>query len=324
MKRYLLKIGLFILFFFILDYNISLVVKKGYKKINLGIEGKLNKLCYGNISEKVIILGSSRAATHFNPMVMENIYQKLTYNFGFGGVSVREHYTILSTIIKRGYHPSKVIYNLGINTLEKEEKKSWRFLYKEHQPYYVDDDTIKDILREQGFRYSIKTLCRCYAYNEVFVESIKSLLGKTHSGETYIKGADLLNISWDKKFEEFIKNHLNGYSCEIDKKSLEYFLRIIKLTKTHKIELILVISPEYYEIYNYQNNRRKILSFIRKMASENGLTLLDYGGGKCFLSQSKEYFYNSQHLNAKGANIFSKIVAKDLHKIWQDRLNSPN
>lgn len=312
MKKYVLKIFLFILIFYILDYGISFIVKEGYKKINLGIEGKLNKLYYGSIDEEVIILGCSRAVSHFNPIVMENIYKKSTYNFGIGAAPIREHYLILDTIIKRGHRPSYIIYNIGINTFGK-ENIPFSFHYNEHRPYYVDYKGIKHILREKGYRYYIKTLCRCYAYNRVFVESIKILITKVHSGEAYIKGAALQNIPWDGKFEEFIRKHPNGYECEINEESKKYFLNIIKLTKAHNIKLILVRSPEYYEIYDYQNNREEILSFMKKIAKENNLVFLDYGDEKCYLSKSRKYYYNCQHLNAKGANIFSEIVAKDLY-----------
>ncbi|MDI6786480.1 MAG: hypothetical protein QMD92_07190 [bacterium] len=152
MKKYILKICLFILIFYILDYGLSLVIREGYKKINLGIKGKLNKLYYGNIDEKVIILGSSRAVCHFNSVVMENIYKKSTYNFGIGAAPIREHHFVLDTIIKRGYLPSHVIYNIGINTFGG-EGRSASFHYIDQQPYYIDNNMLRYIIKNRGYRY---------------------------------------------------------------------------------------------------------------------------------------------------------------------------
>lgn len=316
MKKNFLKILVFLLIFMLLDLGISVVLKRGYKKINYEIIGKLNKLYYGNVNEEVIILGDSRAIEHFNPIVLEKVYKKLTYNFGIAATPVREHYFIISTIINRGFHPSKVIYNIGINTFGKEGKKPAGFHYYDHQPYYSENKLLKKIIIGQEYNYFIKTLCKCYAYNRVFLDIIRSNFKKTHLKDNWVKGADIIDAPWDGKFEEFIKDHPNGYTCHIDEDSKRYFLKLIKLTRLNNIELILVMSPEYYEIYKYQNNRKEVLSFIKNIAKENNIVFLDYGSEKCYLSKCRRYFFNSQHLNKKGANIFSKIVALDLYKIW--------
>ncbi|GHT14673.1 hypothetical protein FACS189415_6070 [Bacteroidia bacterium] len=70
------------------------------------------------------------------------------------------------------------------------------------------------------------------------------------------------------------------------------------------------------------NNRRDYSGFVnidttihiyKNLASDNQLPILDYSNDE--LSMDRTYFYNSEHLNSKGADIFTKKLLVDLDTI---------
>jgi hypothetical protein len=59
-----------------------------------------------------------------------------------------------------------------------------------------------------------------------------------------------------------------------------------------------------------ETNRREIFARFEELAARYGATLWDYSAST--VSSRKEYFYNSQHLNAAGAAAFSDEFARAL------------
>ncbi|MGL5903203.1 MAG: hypothetical protein ACRCZO_11005, partial [Cetobacterium sp.] len=79
---------------------------------------------------------------------------------------------------------------------------------------------------------------------------------------------------------------------------------------------ILVTTPQTY-LYNERigknNYEERIYSKIRKINElfENKLIYLDYSHDERF-ENNLDLFYDDDHLNKKGAEIFTKIVLEDL------------
>jgi hypothetical protein len=99
----------------------------------------------------------------------------------------------------------------------------------------------------------------------------------------------------------------------VDPVIVQLFLDYIKECREAGIRLILVYPPEYFEGQDFVGNRKEIVSLIKDIADRNGLPYLDYSDHP--LTSKKEYFYNSQHLNMTGANIFTAVFCDDLKSI---------
>jgi hypothetical protein len=76
--------------------------------------------------------------------------------------------------------------------------------------------------------------------------------------------------------------------------------------------VILVYSPEYSEMQRITTNRRQIFDAFHEIASRYQVPVWDYSGWRH--AGSTEYFTNSQHLNAAGAQAFSTDLAAQLNE----------
>jgi hypothetical protein len=74
--------------------------------------------------------------------------------------------------------------------------------------------------------------------------------------------------------------------------------------------VVLVYSPEYIESQRITRNRGQILADLRAIATEFRVPLWDFSGEA--VGGMREYFYNSQHLNRKGATAFSQMLGERL------------
>jgi hypothetical protein len=93
----------------------------------------------------------------------------------------------------------------------------------------------------------------------------------------------------------------------IEPAGIELVADLIRHCKDTGIRLILVYSPVYHEMQALEKNRTAIFAEFERLAREGKVEFWDYSQHP--LSREKEYFYNSQHLNANGAHLFSQALA---------------
>jgi len=74
--------------------------------------------------------------------------------------------------------------------------------------------------------------------------------------------------------------------------------------------VILVLSPEHAAVRPLQLNRAAILAEIADLAASSGAPFWDFSESPLCLDRSN--FYNSQHLNAAGADAFTRELARRL------------
>ena len=88
---------------------------------------------------------------------------------------------------------------------------------------------------------------------------------------------------------------------------------IIAQCQALDIQLILAYTPEYIDGQNFISNRSEIVEMFSNYARENDLIFLDYSSDSICLDKSN--FYNSMHLNRRGATKFTKKLARDLKNL---------
>ena len=74
--------------------------------------------------------------------------------------------------------------------------------------------------------------------------------------------------------------------------------------------MYLVYSPEYIEAQGLYRNRKEIFKMFKEIANNYDVEFMDYSQDP--ICYDKSFFYNSQHLNAKGAELFSKKIAVEM------------
>lgn len=120
---------------------------------------------------------------------------------------------------------------------------------------------------------------------------------------------EYLNISrtLSQDFHTSIKRqyYYNNKNAGISTVSIDFLKSIIKLIEEHQIEIVLVSSPLHKEyMKRIPSNFKKAFFDLKTELTNSGIAVLDYGQA----TFQDRYFSNSDHLNEKGADRFTKMI----------------
>jgi hypothetical protein len=109
-----------------------------------------------------------------------------------------------------------------------------------------------------------------------------------------------------KRYEKY--NKQNNIIREYSKNQIEYLLKIVNLCKEYKVKLILLSTPTYMYCTN-ENDFYKLNRFLKKNIGDD-IDYWDYSN----YSLPDCCYGDINHLNYKGAEIFSKKLNGDIKK----------
>jgi predicted glycoside hydrolase/deacetylase ChbG (UPF0249 family) len=102
------------------------------------------------------------------------------------------------------------------------------------------------------------------------------------------------------------------YEIEFDKPSLALFDQYLRECQKDSIKVIFVYAPEYIDGQHYIRNREQLFDIIHQFSKKYSIPLYDYTTDT--MSYKKAYFYNSEHLNRTGSQLFTKKLVSDLKR----------
>ncbi len=268
-----------------------------------------NDLYAGNINADLAIYGSSRAWVQIDPAILEKELNKLAYNFGIDGHNFWLQYFRHKLFLKNNPKPRCIVISVDIFTLQKRPNL---FNANQFLPYMLLDDEVYDYTKSyEGFRssdYHIP-LIRYLGRFDAIRDALKAFMKTPNPKTGRQKGYKPEDVEWNNDFER-VKRQMDFYEVEQDTTSIELYDKFLQECKDDNIEVIMIYAPEYIEGQDFVRGRDKVIKMFRDFSKKYAIRFIDYSDHElCF---DKKYFYNATHLNKRGAQIFSKQLAKDL------------
>jgi hypothetical protein len=132
---------------------------------------------------------------------------------------------------------------------------------------------------------------------------VKALFGFSPAEDRF-EGFQPRHTQWTGEFDEFKVRHAVPVVFEIEPAGVLLMEEVGDICRTNRIKLVLVYSPVYRAMRELEANRAEVFAEFERVAHEKGAELWDFSDSP--LCSSKENFYNSQHLNATGAEEFTR------------------
>lgn len=310
MKKFIVTLLLIfipiLLFSFGFDYLITKTLRKSKDK-NYVV---WNDLVSGKINSTVLIYGSSRARAHVNSKILEDSLHLSVYNLGIDSYTFKMQYCRHQLVLQENIKPSYIIQTLDYSSLGDVEG-----LYQQQQflPYFNNKIITTTIATYKGFNWADYhlPLVRYYGCTKQIASSLNILLRPSHNKGNRYKGFYNSDQNWTFEFEK-IKKEKNQVHQIMQKKIIKLFDNYLSDLKNRNIKIIFVYTPEYIEGQKFISNRTEIIKLYKDMALKYNIPFIDYSSDTICLK--RDYFYNAEHLNLKGANLFSKKLAIDLKK----------
>lgn len=294
MKKLLLSIVVTACLFFVFDRLLGFGLQYLYVRSNATDEYKVS---YANemTCDPVLFMGSSRSLHHYVPSIFEGRLGQGCFNAADWGIkNIYYQYGLLSNILSR-YTPQLIVLEvhpcdwLQYPLSGKERAGSLA-------PYCGMSEGCDEMLRLTG-KYWPYRLSHVYRY----AGSLPNLVaGRLGTMDRKLKGWKPLDGAFDTATLQ-----TEGFDFAVDEERLLLLERFIEKCQEHGIRLILAVSPMY------SCSAKDVFATPRQLAEKHGIGFLDHYRDERFVGH-EELFFDFGHLNRKGAELYSSIVAEEL------------
>lgn len=302
MKKFVCRIVILLLLsipvLFAVDYVITKVVVYGGN----GYYAEWCDIYQDNINEDLIILGSSRAKRHFNPLLIENCTNITAYNLGFTAASFDAMHTkFLEYYYHTSHKPQYVTLSLDCFSMSHSGElfDHWRVL-----PFLLYSQNLRQRFADYDCFPTYYYYLPLVRYSGYFYKILRSFV-LTHSilyHGYYLE--DPHHQQWNQDDFLFNKRNNTGIVAQIDSCEVADFKQFIVFCKTNSIKLNIVYTPEYYGGQCFTANRDSVLSFYQSVAQEYQTPFRDFSVDS--INYDTAFFSNVMHLNSKGADEFTQ------------------
>jgi hypothetical protein len=309
----ILRIGLFFYVAALIAIGVDAAIDTGLRRIKTSQFGVMNQIVDGQLNAEILITGSSRALTHYDPRVLRQITGRRAFNIGLNGSQTDMQLALLKTYLKHNKKPELVIHNLD----------SFAFVTThggvydpgQYLPYLKDSDIYDALYRIDSKIWKSRYLpLYGYAVEDMrftWMLGLGSLVGAAPE-ETQIFGFQPRYMRWTGDFDKYRAENTNGVVIDIENAGIDAFTGLIRVCRDQGIPVLMVYSPVYYEMTTLERNKDVIWDHFRKISEEFAVPIWDYRDSP--ICQSRDFFYNSHHLNAQGAALFSTDLSSRLLK----------
>jgi len=293
----------------ILSYGADVFISKNLAKSSSGANPAWKAIFNGKVNSDIVIYGSSRATEHLDPKIFSDSLKHTTYNLAVYAHNFWLQYLRHRLLLKYNPKPKVIIYSLDFATFQ---KRADLFDPGQFLPYMLDDTLIEKYTKSyKGYTvYDYKIpLVRYYGQMRYIHQAISQFTGKAPDVPDTAKG---YSPSAEQTFTVFAEMAAkqNGYEIEFDKPSLVLFDQYLRECQKDNIRVIFVYTPEYIDGQHFIRNRAQLFDIIHQFSKKYDIPFYDYTADT--MSYKKTYFYNSEHLNKTGSQLFTKKFVGNL------------
>ena len=284
-------------------YSIDFIVTKGLRKSNSIHYDNFSKIFSGSMNADLLINGSSKGYVQFSPKILDSLLRTNSYNISLDGNNFLTQNTLITKYLQYNTTPQTIVQVVSTNTLKGFTDEI--FLYEKFLPYFEDAE-IRNMLNSSGknisqivnylpfTKYNGKPLALLEGFLSFFnVHLIKSPLYKGYREDDF---------NWtDENYAKFIELNTkinDADEFKFDDELLVLFEEFIVMCNTQNINLILVYPPLYHLAIN--NGVQEYTNLAKK----HNIRFMDFSHDP-EISFNKNYFYDSQHMNKLGSEVFT-------------------
>jgi hypothetical protein len=305
MKSTFISIFIFLVILFSFDKIIGGILEFGFYKQLTGPNYQIIESITTNRAD-LVVLGNSRAQHHYNPKIFQQKTGLTFTNSGInGGYGIYLPAFQLEEM-SNNYLPKAILIEIDPNALG-----YWKGNYDRLSVLMPFIDRYPKLSEYVGLRdnfLKLKLFSKSYKYNSlIYNELIYNLFSsKFNHVKSFIPNYKCMTKRDSIAGVNKIRN-MSSPTMDINMELI--FKKLINMAKSKNIKLIFVNSPIYNNTlnYNYSFAGKKAIQIM----NDNNISFWDYSNDTSFFN--KYYLFSDRlHLNNKGAELYSNIIADRL------------
>lgn len=312
MKLFMVHVIKLFLAIFAIAFFLQWMADSGLKQLPNSKFEDWQDLFAGKIDSDVVILGSSRACVNYDPSIIEGELNLSTFNLGFNAASYNIQKTKYQWFIENNETPKIIIQNIDLSHFKPSSQvpDPNQFL-----PFLNRNDVADFIANYETPLSKFKEipLVKYNSNSNFFLAGLRSFFG--FNKEVFVSYDGFVPV--DKTYSPDVYNLRRLQETTLAPIVLDKdFYNVTKdaIVQSRSSKVIFVWAPIFKERRVLIEERLKIYKEgIQKIAAKNkNIFFLDYSEDT--MAQDATFFYDSFHLNRKGALRFSKMLGKDINK----------
>ncbi|SEA89176.1 hypothetical protein SAMN05443667_11124 [Flavobacterium gillisiae] len=323
MNKFLAYILFLLTAVYIIGYSFQLVADFGLKKIKFSNYEDWSRLLQGTINADIVIVGSSRGFVGYDPKIIGNSTNLKTHNLSYDAAGFKLQQSKLKIYLKHNHTPKIFVQNIDLAHFNDNDvlPNQSQFIP------FINDNDVSDLLSHYDLKYQYLEFVPLLKYNnnfKVFKNGIVSSFTNKSATEEVCDGFspksntfknDQYNIVKLKRYLKSIDNNEKIYKSKLNK-----ILAFYEPLLADNSILIFVWAPEYKARLDPLFN--PLYSPIKEQLNElhkhnSSIYFIDLSHNE--ISQNKEFFYDTFHLNQNGAHVFSLKLSNEIKKILKSR-----
>ena len=271
----------------------------------------------------IIFIGNSRMWVHVNPLVIEDITKLKGYNLGLDGSSIVYFRMAFYKYLENHTKPQFIVINADFMGFDTDFEV---YNFPEYIPYFEDKVVANNIIpyyKKYGTYFSrlVERLRQINAKPDPIKLKSISKSFKNNSSKVFHpdinRGFVFSNARWESQ-----EHIVNKYTAKSTPLGINMLREILKTSKERGIKVILVCAPLYKDFHNVVVNYAALRDTIQNVANDYQVPYWVYSD--VYLSDSTLYFYNIEHMNQTGANIYSQMLGNDILNYLADSTYAPD
>lgn len=287
-------------------------IETGLRRSKAGIRGTWNRMTRGEIKADLLVVGSSRPEVGIDPTALGKALKTSAFNLSRSGTRPDLQLPFLREFMRRNAKPGLIVQGLDHTSLLPSPT-----LYNagQYTPYLDSTDIFESVLRfDPKCRYDRALPLFAFARHRLTTEALRALF-RLEADETAALGYFPRAREWQGGKTLFDVSGGDDASETETEAGRQHLIDLIRFEKTCTDRLVLVYLPEYLDPARpaSPHPRARVLESLRKIATAEGTPLLDYSADP--LCRDRTNFFDTIHLNKRGAERFSARLAEDLTRL---------
>lgn len=292
---------------FSLAWGLDYIVSNGLMQFEDYRFKAWNEMSRGEASSDMVIIGNSRALSHFEPWTIGEVCGVSVYNLGIGG------YALPGQILKYRFyrlHNKKPAYIImQVDYLSMQEATL---------PRGHESEQFMPLIYDKAFRPELKK--RCYSFLDLncpmyryfgYTKEIKGGILEFFHIQHFIKYPSRLGFHYEWGKIDLERNEdMEPLAAEMNPLIMSLFDSFLEECQSEGIKVFLVNSPSYIERTNKTMGLDVVNDFFEKMAEKYGTDYINYEDHA--IDYDPSLFAAAVHLNSKGAHLFSLDFANHI------------
>lgn len=313
MKKFIYKSLSAAVMLLISTWVLQQIVDFGLIRMNAhsATQTSIAELLSDTLNADIVVMGNSRALCSYNPKVLEQATGKKVWNIGVSGQPFGISYMRYQLYALHNKKPQLIIVNIDNNELD---MISNGFGREEYYPYF-SDSIIQSYFDLYGFTWKHKyiPMYKYFGDYKLIGYGLMSCIGLfPFPAQKHYHG--FFNANHAFEGEKLRHKIINGDSISVEHSgdAIRLLKQFIVDSQRENINLLFCYAPQYQELYQHLM-LDSCMNEYEQISEKYCIPLMDYSSVSW--AGDSTYFYNANHINLYGSELFSAYLAHDLDSL---------